>query len=394
MAVATGLVTLPDVVRVVALVWDATLTLVAVILISLVLDAAGFFEWAALHVVRAARGHSRRLFLYTLVLGAAVSALFTNDGTALILTPIVYEQVKALRLPPTAVLAFVLAGGFIADATSLPFTTSNLVNILSADFFHIGFLGYAVRMVPVDIVVLAASVGLLFLLFRKDLPDPVETGFLPHPDASIRDSTLFRWAWAVLAVLLLGYLASEIFRFPVSLPAAAAAVLLLAAARRSPTVSVARTLHSGPWRVVAFALGMYIVVFGLRNAGLLDILAHLLTRFAAHGEAAGLLGTGYLALVLSAVMNNLPTVLIGSLAIHAASLPPQAATSLALANVIGCDLGPKVTPIGSLATLLWMHVLEGRGVRISWGRYCLVGIVLTVPVLLVGLLALWGVLSV
>jgi arsenical pump membrane protein len=246
LAPALGVVTLADVAQVVRIVWDATLAFVAVILMSLVLDAIGFFEWAALHMIRRARGSGVRLFLYSLVLGALVAALFANDGAALILTPIVYEQVKALRLPPSAILAFVMAGGFIADATSLPLVVSNLVNIVSADFFHIGFVAYAARMLPVDLAALAASLLALYLYFYRSLPRRVETSGLKVPYAAIRDPRLYRLSWLVLGLLLAGYLSSQALHIPVSVVAGGAAVLLLLFAARSPAVDVRRLVSEAP----------------------------------------------------------------------------------------------------------------------------------------------------
>lgn len=394
LAVLLGVVSLAEVGTVVGIVWDATLAFVAIILISLVLDAIGFFEWAALHMARRARGSGVRLFVLTLLLGAVVAAFFANDGAALILTPIVYEQVKALKFPPAAILAFVMAGGFIADATSLPLIVSNLVNIVSADFFHIGFVSYAARMLPVDVVAIGASILILFLYFRRHVPRQVDSAGLREPAAAIRDPRLFRLAWVVLALLVGGYLASQALHIPVSFIAGAAATLLLVAARRSPAVQVRRLIVEAPWKIVVFSIGMYVVVFGLRDAGLIALLSRSIDWAARHGSGAGILYTGYLAAGLSSVMNNMPTVMINALAIQGAGLHGVSQVALALANVIGSDLGPKITPIGSLATLLWLHVLERRGVRITWGYYFRVGLTLTIPVLAVVLLALWGVMLV
>jgi arsenical pump membrane protein len=391
LALLLGIVSLQDVREVLVIVWDPTLTFVALILISLVLDSAGFFVWAALHMARASRGGGLRLFVLTLLLGAGVSAFFANDGAALILTPIVYEQVRALRLDRRGILAFVMAGGFIADATSLPLVVSNLVNILSADYFHIGFVSYAARMVPVDIAALLASLLTLYLLFRRDLPRRVASAQLPAPTTAIRDPGLFRAAWFVLALLLVGYLLSEPLHLPVSLVAGAAAVLLIALARRSPAVQVRRLLRDAPWRIVVFSVGMYLVVFGLRDAGLTRLLSEAMVSAARGGSAQGIFFTGYAAAVLSSVMNNLPTVMVDAIAIHAAHLPATVRTALALANVVGSDLGPKMTPIGSLATLLWLHVLARRGMRIGWGYYFRVGLTLTLPVLAATLAALTAV---
>ena len=387
-ALLAGVVTLSDVPVVWGIVWNATAAFVAIIVISLLLDEAGFFEWAALHVARWGRGHGRRLFVLIVLLGAAVSALFANDGAALILTPIVIAMLRALGFKDKATLAFVMAAGFIADTASLPLVVSNLVNIVSADFFGIGFGDYASVMVPVDLVSIAATLGALLLFFRRDIPGAYDVGALRTPREAVRDAATFRAGWIVLALLLAGFFLLEPLGVPVSAVASAGAVLLLVIAGRGHVIETRKVLRGAPWQVVIFSLGMYLVVYGLRNAGLTDHLAALLDRTAQGGVLGAALGTGVIAAVLSSVMNNMPTVLVGALSIDAAHATGAIKEAMIYANVIGCDLGPKLTPIGSLATLLWLHVLGQKGVRIGWGYYFRVGVTLTVPVLLITLAAL------
>ncbi|MGK6324016.1 arsenic transporter [Sphingomonas sp. DT-51] len=387
-ALLAGVVSLSDVPVVWGIVWNATATFVAIIIVSLLLDEAGFFEWAALHVARWSGGHGRRLFVLIVLLGAAVSALFANDGAALILTPIVIAMLRALGYRDKATLAFVMAAGFVADTASLPLIVSNLVNIVSADFFRIGFADYASVMVPVDLASIAATLVVLLLFFRRDVPTSYDVAQLRAPADAILDRATFRAGWVVLAALLAGFFLLEPLGVPVSAVAAAGAVLLLAIAGRGRVIETRKVLRGAPWQVVIFSLGMYLVVYGLRNAGLTDHLAGLLNRTAEGGVWGAAFGTGIIAALLSSVMNNMPTVLVGALSIDATHATGAVREAMIYANVIGCDLGPKITPIGSLATLLWLHVLGQKGIRIGWGYYFRIGTTLTIPVLLVTLAAL------
>ncbi len=387
LALLTGVVRIADIPTVWSIVWNATATFVAVIIISLLLDQAGFFEWAALHVARWGGGRGKLLFALIVLLGAAVASVFANDGAALILTPIVIAMLAELKFSTRATLAFAMAAGFIADTASTPLVVSNLVNIVSADVFKVSFGPYALVMIPVALVTVVATLGVLLLRFGGDVPAGYELEALKRPQDAIRDRAVFNVGWLVLLLLLIGFFALG-QHVPISAVAAVGAVILLATAARGHVINPVTVLRGAPWQVVIFSLGMYLVVFGLRNAGLTSYLAGLFGQFAAGGVWGATYGVGVTTAVLSSIMNNMPTVLVGALAIQAAHVTPAVREAMVFANVVGCDLGPKFTPIGSLATLLWLHVLAQKGVRIGWGYYFRVGVLLTTPILLITLGAL------
>ena len=382
-ALVLGVVSLNDVLIVSDIVWDATLAFIGIIILSMVLDEIGFFEWCAIKMAKLSNGNGHLMFVYALILGSFVSALFANDGAALILTPILLAKMRILKLNLKTIVAFLLAGGFISDSASLPFVFSNLTNIVTANYFNIGFAQYFFDMVIPFIVSVTVSIIFLWLILRKDIPKDIDISLLKEPKSVIKNMNLFYFSWIFLGVLLAGYFVGDAYNLPISIFALGGATVFLIIATLSKAVKPKNIIKTAPWQVVWFSIGLYIVVYGLKNAGLTDYLTIVLKDLSLRGDTIAVLGTGFIAAFLSAIMNNMPTIMIMDIALH--DIGNQA---MIYANIVGCNLGPKMTPFGSLATLLWLHVLAKKGVKISFAQYSKFGLIITPPVLLLVLLAI------
>lgn len=386
MALIIGVVSFQDVYTVIDIVWDATLAFIGIIILSMVLDEIGFFEWAAIKMAKLSGGSGNKMFVYMLLLGALVAAFFANDGAALILTPIVLAKMKYLKMKPLAIFAFLMAGGFIGDSASNPLVISNLTNIVTAGYFDIGFMEYAKNMFLPNLLSIIASIAILWFYFRKDIPLTVDVALLPEPSSVIKNKTMFKISWFFLALLMFGYFVGDHYNLPISVFALGGALIFLAIANYYKAVKPLKTIREAPWQVVWFSIGLYVVVYGLKNAGLTDVIASWIVALQTQGQTVAIIGTGFLSGILSSIMNNMPTIMIMDIAIDKVGYVGNEA--LVYANILGSNLGPKMTPIGSLATLLWLHVLAQKGVKIGWGEYMKVGLVITPPVLFVALLGL------
>jgi arsenical pump membrane protein len=373
-------------------VWNATLSLIGIMILTALMDDNGFFRWAALHIVR--RFHSRRLMLMVGLSGFSclITTFFNNDGTVLIMTPIVLEVTALLGMGMKARIAFLLSVGLMADTASATLMVSNLTNILSADFFGISFGDYARHMAFPGISASMATVAVLVLAFgrtiRRDSADTVaKTSVQPFPEPSsvIGNRLMFRLSWVILLFILIGYFGSESLAVPVSFIACGGAVLLWIVGVAMKSVDSFRIAGRTPWLIVVFALAMNLIVYNLHLHGATDWFPDLLRPLSESGLAGSIFGSGILFSLLAAVMNNLPAVLISSLSIS----QMDATTILPFASLIGMSVGAKLTPLGSLATLLWLGLLRREGVNIGWWQYMKFGLLLTVPVLLVTLGALW-----
>ena len=384
-SIIIGVSTISDVIKVWDIVWNPTFTFIAVIIISLILDEAGFFEYIAYRIAIMAKGSTLKLFIFIMLLGSIISAIFANDGTALILTPIVYSILVRFNFPEKRIVPFIMATGFIADTSSMPFTVSNLVNLLTAGYFRITFLRYSEVMIIPDIVSIIASIAVIFLFYRDAFLGNYESKNI-DPSIFIKDKLIFKVSLPLISILMLLYFLSGFFKIPISFIAMPFAFIFYIIARLNGKIDANNVIKIAPWQIVLFSLGMYIIVFGIANHGLSNLYAYVINTFNGFPQIINYLFSGFFFAFNATIMNNLPSVMLGNLAISNLRNPGL----IMYTNVIGNDIGPKFTPIGSLATLLWIYTLQRKNaVKISYKYYMKVGLITALPVLSVTLASLY-----
>ncbi len=367
LAIGMGLIPLLTLRTIFDATWDACATLIALFVFSEALDSNGFFTWAALHLARFACGSGWKLYILMLALTTATTALLANDGAILILTPIFARLLIEIYPKPSRWLPFVFASGFFADATSALFIPSNLTNIILADANHLNFIAFATWMaLPTLFAALVA--GLCFgLRFRKILGETYNPQVLAFPESALRDHLVFRISWAALLVLIVGYIIGGQLHLPICSIAGPVALAMLLLTHVRNISSAKKILSVAPWSILFYALGMFVVITTAFYAHVLAFLTEPLHSFLApQAGAVGAINVGSILALLSAGANNLPATLIGVLVL-AGSHAPKLLSIYAI--TLGVDIGPKFTPYGSLATLLWLGILAREGIRISWLTY-------------------------
>ena len=362
-------------------------TIISLMIITLVTERSGLLHRMALGMARIAKGDARRLFLYLFALGTTTGVFFTNDATILIFTPLVFALIEEVQEPGWTLaskIPFYFAVLYMGNLVGA-LVISNPINIIVSSFFDITFAEYAAWMVLPAIASMVVSFVGLRIFFRKDLPRRYAVP--QHDGRNIGDPRLIPICAIVLSLTLLGFFTGSFTGIPVWLVASLGAAMLLVSAHRHdhPAQAVIRGVG---WDVIIFVMGIFIVVLGLRNAGLTEHISSFLQVFEQYGDSGMMLGTGFTAAICSALLNNHPTAGLMIWVIQDWGLEPGQTKMMVFSALIGGDLGPKMLPIGSLAALMWFRMLRARGVDVPYTLYIKVGVPVTLTAVLVSILVL------
>ncbi len=402
-SIVLGITTVFDALMALADIWDAALAFLGIVLLSVVLDAVGFFRWAALRVVLLARGDGIRLYFYVTIFTVCISILFANDSAILILTPIVIEIVRALKLSVDSSRAYLFGVGLIADTASMPLITSNPVNIVSADYFGYTFLQHLMLMGIVGVITTAQSMIFLFLYYRRKIPREYSTEPVERLVRENHRPPFLRASIATLVIIDVGYVIASLNRVPVSFVILTGAMSLfilycmryLSAIRNGDRsdASPVRIVQRVNWDILVFMIAIYLVVYGLHHTGVSTALSALLYETCLLPSVLSAIIPSLVVTVGASAINNWPMTMLSVMSIEntisAFTLGEHSITILVFANIIGNNLGPHFFPFGSLAILMWLDITRRGGLTITLREYLRIGSVLSIIETLTASVVLW-----
>jgi arsenical pump membrane protein len=387
-AIVFGLIPISSVKTVFFDTWDASLTLIALFILSESLNSNKFFDWVALHLAHKASGSGWKLYILVLLLTTLTTAFLANDGAILILTPIFATLLKVIYPNQRKEwLPYLFAAGFFADAMSATFVPSNLTNIILADAYHLSFVAVLIKMaIPMVIAFFVGSI-IFGLRFKNRIETPYSLNRLSLAKRVIKDWFVFWAGIAVLATLIVGYIVGGQMHIPVAVIALPLSLFMIALVHIRKLITVTEVIRLAPWNILIYALGMFIVITAAYNTNTLNFVTIPLSASASNKNGLySIFFVGSIVGMISAVVNNLPATLISILALKKIeNLVPIALYAI----LLGVNIGPKLTPFGSLSTLLWLGILEKNGINISWGEYIKENWWVTILVLIASLSGLY-----
>lgn len=431
-----GIVPLGDLFKILGIVSGASLTILSTIVMSIVLDSIGFFHWAALNLVNRAKGSGVLLYWYILLLCFLMTMFFNNDGSILITTPIIINIVKMLKLKPHQQFPYLLSGALIATASSAPIAVSNLANLIALKIVGLDLNSYVSMMFVPSMVGITAISLLLFYYFRNEIPkrimvlpkteisndslifpnQPVVKKDHPHPHPHLHqhprphphyrhvhtphlraenpqppviEKSMFKVCIVIVVLIRAGLFIGAGLKIPIELIGIVGAMLLIGYRWYRKGVGVNDIIKKTPWHIILFAFSIYVVVYGLHNIGLTGMIVELLREPISANHLSASLISGSLLTVMSNLFNNLPSVMIGTFTLVEMGLDTATLQIAYMASIMGADIGSLITPMGTLATLIWMFLLKKNGIRVKWAEVMKVTIMVIPIGLLISLLSLF-----
>lgn len=384
--ILAGIVSLDDVIDIINKIGGASITIISTVVMAVILESFGFFNWVATRIVSLSKGSGYRLYWYIQLLCFGMTLLFNNDGSILITTPILILLLKNMRLKPHQQIPYLISGALVATASSAPIGVSNLVNLIALEIVDMSLWMHTLMMfVPATLGLLFMSY-LMYIIVKNKLPVTlpeslvnIEESFFTknfHPlktNISLetkqkRTKFMFKILFFVLIVRGMLFVASYV-NIPIEIVAVISSLILLLWRGYHLRTNPMDILKKTPWHILIFAFSMYVIIYGLHNVGLTALLVQWCEPIVNQGLFQASFIMGGLVSILSNLFNNHPALMIGTITLTEMGLDPITLKTIYLANIIGSDMGSLLLPIGTLASLIWMDILRKNKIKVTWKDY-------------------------
>ena len=377
--VLTGAITPQSAAQAIGGEWNLFLFFLGLMLTAAVADMVGFFDWAAAMAVAAARGSGRQLLFNVLMLGALVTIFLSNDATAIILTPVVYSIVTRLRL---RVMPYLFAVSFMANAASMTLPISNPINVLTGDRLRASLEVYESHLLAASVCAIAITTLVLMAVFWRTTNRSFTCDWRSVAASAVTDRRSFVAVVTGLVILAGGYVVGSALLWPLGVIAMVGAGGLLITAsvlRRFSRTHI--SAHVSPTLFVYIA-GLFVIVRSIQDAGLTaDLVSGAMAQVS---DSASAVVTGVLSsAVLSNTANNLPALMVLISGAQSGGVDAALRVPFLFGALAGADLGPNLTPVGALSTMLWLVIVRRRGIEVSAWDFLRLG-ALVAPLTLIG----------
>jgi arsenical pump membrane protein len=403
--ILSGNITMINILDISSKVSGAAITIISTLVMAIVLESFGFFYWVTAALANYSRGSGIRLFWLTNLLCFLMTIFFNNDGSILITTPILILLLKNFHLKNHQIIPYLMSGALIATASSAPIGVSNIVNLIALKIIGMDlYLQTTMMFIPATMGLLFLS-GMLFAVFHKDIPKKLPNITFsfdfkdkpPHPlqiepliTENKKRMNVMKWILLFVFVIRISLFIASYIGIPIEIVAVTGSLILLVWRWYYLKISPKDMFSKTPWHIFMFAFTMYILIYGLNNIGLTDMLVKYFEPMINGSLFKASLFMGGLLTLLSNMFNNHPALMIGTLALTHMGLDPITVKTVYLANIIGSDIGSLLLPIGTLATLIWMHILKREKIKLSWFTYFKTTIIVIPPTVIFTLLALYA----
>jgi arsenical pump membrane protein len=400
----SGNITLINLLDISSKVSGAAVTIISTLVMAIVLESFGFFYWVTAVLANYSRQSGVRLYWLTNLLCFLMTIFFNNDGSILITTPILILLLKNFQLKNHQKIPYLISGALIATASSAPIGVSNIVNLIALKIINMDlYLQTTMMFVPATLGLLFLSI-MLFVVFHRDIPKKLPNITFsfdfkekpPHPlqieplsSENEKRKNVMKWILIFVFFMRISLFIASYIGIPIEIVAVTGSILLLIWRWYYLKISPVDMFSKTPWHIFAFAFTMYILIYGLNNIGLTELLVKYFEPMISGSLLKASLFMGGLLTLLSNMFNNHPALMIGTLALTSMGLDPITVKTVYLANIVGSDMGSLLLPIGTLATLIWMHILKREKIKISWFTYFKTTVIVIPPTVIFTLLALY-----